>query len=148
MPWHYVCCVSAIIRFSLLDHFCKQPFRMLEDITHIFRSQTLNRLTRRQSFIFFLDMPLNKSSFFFWDERLIHLAYEPSVAGAVLFPSPSPPTVSVVVREENWPILSLGNVHRAQMSEPPTLWALSDQENLCHKMFIHTLGNSCYSNTK
>ncbi len=44
-------------------------------------------------------MPLNKSSFFL-DERLIHLAYEPSVAGAV-FPSPSPPTVSVVVREEN-----------------------------------------------
>ncbi len=66
MPWHYVCCVSAVIGFSLLDHFCTQAFRMLEDITHIFLSQTLNCLSRRPSLIFFLDMPLNKSSIFFY----------------------------------------------------------------------------------
>lgn len=68
-----------------------------------------------------LDMLLNKASFFFFYERLIRLAYELSVAGAVLFFSPSLPTVSVVVRKENCPILSLRNVQRGQVSEPPTL---------------------------
>ncbi len=119
MPWHYVCCVSAVIGFSLLDHFCTQAFRMLEDITHIFLSQTLNCLSRRPSLIFFLDMPLNKSSIFlfFFDERLIRPAYEPNGAGAVLFLSPSPPTVSVVVRGK------LTNFESVECPQGPNVWA-------------------------